>query len=358
MKTRVLIGCMLFVFLTSCNFGAERVEWHNVSTLHGDTLEVSEYSLVGDTLPYDVLWPTGIMAVDSFMLIAQHKEKELIHVYSLEDTTKLGSFLRQGGGPNEVNLWNGFNQVWKDSGEIKLLVQSYPQFIAVLNLNKSLENGEAVFDERFSFTADSALSVMARSNVGYKVGDKFLMARAPERVKGLKNFNPSYQWFDFGKDTPEDVVYAMDQPLYPHSLLYMSGGMTYNPKKGKICSACWFMNLFYLLDVNTNQSVQVMPNNEEMDWEAYVNDKKDNVYFRSAASTDEYVYLATYDGLSLSDIKNHGVKVEVYDWDGSHICRFLLPDAINYMTVKPDNSVLYVVLPDGGMKSYRLPDLK
>ena len=113
MKRRLVIGCLFLSALAACNVGTKREEWHNVTTLRNDTLEVPEYQLKGDTLPYDALWPTGIMAVDSFMLIAQHKEKDLIHVYNLEDTTKLGSFLQQGGGPNEVNLWNGFNQVWK-----------------------------------------------------------------------------------------------------------------------------------------------------------------------------------------------------------------------------------------------------
>jgi hypothetical protein len=62
--------------------------------------------------------------------------------------------------------------------------------------------------------------------------------------------------------------------------------------------------------------------------------------------------------MSLSEAKGKGIKVEVYDWDGNHICRFLLPDSIYDLAVKPDNSMLYVVLPDGGMKSYRLPDFE
>lgn len=358
MKYRNWFFCFSLILLGSCSLETKRIEWHNVTTLHNDTLAVPEYSLVGDTLPYDALWPTGIMAVDNYMLIAQHKEKDLIHVYSLEDTTKLGSFLRQGGGPNEVNLWNGFTQVWKEDGEIKLLVQSYPQFIAVLNLKKSLERGAAVFDERFSFTSDSALAIMARSNASYKIGDKFLMSRAPERIKGLENFNASYQWFDFEKDAPGDVVYAMDQTILPYPLLYMSGDKEYNADKGKLCSACRYMNLFYILDVQTNQSVQVIPNNEEIDLEAYVNAKKDNIYFQKITSTDDYIYLATHAGLSRSATEGKGIKVEVYDWGGNHICRFLLPDSIVYITVKPDNSMLYVTLPDGGMKSYRLPDFE
>lgn len=356
MRFKITSFFFCLYLLAACNIETKRVEWHNVTTLRNDTLLVPEYQLKGDTLPYDALWPSGVLAVGDYMLIAQHKEKEFIHVYNLEDTTKLGSFLRQGGGPNEVNLWNGFQQVWKENGEIKLLVQSYPQFIAVLNLNKSIEKGEAVFDERFSFTADSALVIMARSNVAYKVGDKFLMSRASERVPGLKNFNPSYQWFDFAEDAPGDVVYAMDQPLFSEPLFYMSGGVAYNSEKGKICRACRYMNLFFLLDVNTNRSVQIIPNNKETDIETSLS--KGQVYFKKITSTNEYIYLATYDGLRHSEIEDKGIKIEVYDWDGNHICRFLLPESISYLTVKPDNTVLYVVLSDGGMKSYRLPDFQ
>lgn len=350
-----IVSCLLLAFFTACNMEPGRVEWHNVTTLHTDTLEVPEFQLTGDTLPYDALWPTGIVAVDTFMLMAQHKEKDLLHVYSLNDTTKLGSFLQQGGGPNEVNLWNGINQVWKEGDDIKVLVQSYPQYIAVLSLNESLKQGKAVFDKRFSFVADSAVSVMARSNVCYKVGDKFLMSRSTDRVPGLKNFNASYQWFDFEKDQPGDVVYAMDQPLYPHSLLYTSGGTTYHPQRGKICYACRFINLFFLLDVNTNASVQIIPNNEETDLKAMVNGKKDTNYFQHAASTDKYIYLATYNGQSRAEMGKQGIWVEVYDWEGKHICRYHVPEDLYYMTVKPDDTMLYAVLPDGGMKSYALP---
>ena len=103
----------------------------------------------------------------------------------------------------EISYIDGFAYIQsKENGEIKLLIQSYPQFIAILNLNQSLKKGKAVFDERFSFVSDSAVAIMARSNVVYKIGDKFLMNRAPDRIKGLENFNASYQWFDYAEDSP------------------------------------------------------------------------------------------------------------------------------------------------------------
>lgn len=358
MKFKILFLGFSFLLLSACRSGAEKKELNNISTLETPDIEITEFKLLGDTLPYDALWPTDILAVDTFMLVAQHKDKDLIHVYSLKDTTKLGSFLHKGGGPNEVNNWNGFVQSWIEGGEIKVLVQSYPQFIAVLNLNKSLNMGSAVFDEKYSFNTDSAKAIMIRSNAVYKIGDRFLMNRAPDRIANLTNYNPSFQWFDYSKNECGDIIYAMDQPIYPSPLLYMSGGVAYNSNNGKLCYSCRFMNLFFVLDVKTGQSVQIIPNNERTNINKVINDRDGLSYSQDLSFTDKYIYIATYNGMTRTEQKENGIRIEVYDWDGNHICRFLLPDSIYYLAVKPDNSMLYVVLPDGGMKSYRLPDFE
>ena len=144
------------MLLVSCSTKKNGEEIRNVVDALPDTVYIPEYQLEGDTLSCDALWPTDILAIDSFLLVAQHKDKDLIHVYGLDGFKKLGSFLNVGGGPNEVNNWNGFTQSWVDDGKVKLLVQSYPQYVAVLDLNESLLQKQAVFEERFSFNTDSA----------------------------------------------------------------------------------------------------------------------------------------------------------------------------------------------------------
>lgn len=346
---------LLLVLLTSCSTERKGGEIHNVVNMLPDTVLVPEYQLEGDTLSCDALWPTDILAVDSFLLVAQHKDKDLIHVYGLNGTKKIGSFLNVGGGPNEVNNWNGFTQTWTEDDGVKLMVQSYPQYVAVLDLNESILQNQAVFQERFSFSTDSARSILYRSNVVFKIADRFLLSRAPGRVESLTDNNASFQWYDYKKDEIGDVVFGMNQDVLPVPYLYVNGGMCYNPNQRKLCYACRFMNLFFILDVETNRSIQIVPNNKPTDLKKQVAEKQDVNYFRDIACTDEYIFLATYDGCSRQEMDQKGIRVEVYDWEGKHVCRYLIPHAINYLTVSPQSDRLYVVLPDGGMKLYRLP---
>lgn len=357
MKNRMKGGCFFLslILLVSCSTDRNSGEIHNVVDALPDTMFVPEYQLEGDTLSCDALWPTDILAVDSFLLVAQHKDENLIHVYGLDGFKKLGSFLNVGGGPNEVNNWNGFTQSWIEDDKVKLLVQSYPQYVAVLDLNESLLQKQTVFEERFSFSTDSARSILYRSNVVFRIEDRFLLSRAPGRVKSLEDYNASFQWYDYQKDEIGDVVFGMNQAVLPIPFLYMNGGMCYNPNQGKLCYACRFMNLFFILDVKTNRSIQIVPNNVPTDLKKHVAEKKDANYFQDVACTDKYIYLATYDGCSREEMDEYGIKVEVYDWEGKHVCRYLIPHAINYLTVNPKGDRLYVVLPDGGMKLYKLP---
>ena len=55
-----------------------------------------------EKLPIDVLYPTDLLAVDTFLLVFQHHEENMIQVYGTESLKHLGSFLKKGGGPNEV----------------------------------------------------------------------------------------------------------------------------------------------------------------------------------------------------------------------------------------------------------------
>ncbi|MDE5677227.1 hypothetical protein [Phocaeicola sp.] len=94
-----VIICLLGV--VSCTHAPHTREIRKVTSVFTpDT--VPEYSLKGDTLYYDPLYPTDIMVLDTFLLVAQHQDENLIHVYSLCDTTLLGKFLYQGQGPDDV----------------------------------------------------------------------------------------------------------------------------------------------------------------------------------------------------------------------------------------------------------------
>lgn len=354
MKTLKFIVLLLMLSMTACH-QQESAFYRHVQTSLSDTMPVPVYSLVGDTLCYDALWPTDILTIDSFMLIAQHKDKNLIHVYRLNDTTRIGAFLQKGGGPEEVAMWNGFTQYWKEGGEIKLLIQSYPNYVAIMNLTQTLSQNKVVYEKRFPFQSDSANVIMARSNVVYKVDNRFLMSRAPERISGLKDYNACFQWFDYSSDKPGQVIYATDQPLHPVPFLYTPGGVCFHPAKRKICFSCRFLNMFSLLDVDTGNATQFVPENKVTDLDALVSEKKDATFLGDVAYTDKYLYLVNYGGISARKINKTNSKIEVYDWEGKHISTLSVPDPIYYITVDNADRTLYAVVHNGGMKKYQLP---
>lgn len=79
--------------------------------------EAVEYSLSPQLLPIDILNPTGIVAIDTFLVFVQRHENKMIKVYSINDYKILGNFLSKGNGPNEIVLFTRFNQFFQQNNE-------------------------------------------------------------------------------------------------------------------------------------------------------------------------------------------------------------------------------------------------
>lgn len=87
-----------------------------------------------EKLPIDVLYPTDLLAVDTFLLVFQHHEENMIQVYGTESLKHLGSFLKKGSGPNEVVTFGLVSQWYMENGDPKVVIQSYPNYLGILNV--------------------------------------------------------------------------------------------------------------------------------------------------------------------------------------------------------------------------------
>lgn len=348
---RRILPWLFLLFITSaCNHIPTSTEIHNVTRISVNN-SVPETYITGDSLHYDVLYPTDICVIDTFLLIAQHKDKNLIHVYSLKDTTLLGKFLQQGGGPDEVGMWNGFTQCWKEKGEVKVLIQSYQQKIAILNLNHSLKAQKCIFEKSFSFQNDSARKIMQNANTTYRINGDFLITRSLNQMeKGTKNYNPSFQWFDIENDEPGDIIYAMDLKTTDNPFLYVPGAMTLRPSGDKLCYACRFLNTFAILDITNQAALQVFFDPKDLDIESIVDKHQNSIYYSAAASTDNNLFLATSKGKE----RDQANTIDMYDWQGKYIHRFITNDVIHHIAVDETGHYLYAVLNNGSMKRYSL----
>ncbi|MCD8184214.1 MAG: BF3164 family lipoprotein [Bacteroides sp.] len=352
-KVLITLCVTLLPIISACNHTPGQSEIHNVTKVLVDTV-VPETYITGDTIYYDALYPTDICVIDTFVLVGQRKDENLIYVYDMRDTSLLGKFLKPGNGPDEVIHWNGFIQYWKEDGEAKILVQSYLQKVGILNINRSLEAKKAVFEKQSSFNKDSARAIMQRSNVAYMIGDQFLITRAPERTKGLKDYNPSLQWLDFEKDQPGNVIYTTNIKTINNPFLYIIGGTSLRPSGDKLCIACRFLNTFSILNISDGTVLQIFSKNEDLDTKAIADAHKSSIYYSAVTSTDDYLFLNTSRGADYDKLKETGTTIEVYDWKGSHIHRFLTTDIIYYMSIDATGHNLYAVVENGEMKRYSL----
>ena len=61
-------------------------------------------------------------------------------------------------------------------------LQSYPQYLAILDLNETLDKNKTVYEKKYSFTDEQRNSVFTSSNTAFYIEENvFLLTKAPER---------------------------------------------------------------------------------------------------------------------------------------------------------------------------------
>ncbi|MDD3040178.1 hypothetical protein [Bacteroides sp.] len=350
------ITCFI-LFSTSCRKNNQRgINSQNKTTDYIEAIPTTKSALEGDTMLYNALYPTGICIVDTFLLIAQHKDKNLIHVYSLNDTTFLGCFLNKGGGPNEVAIWSNFTQVWKENDGCKILIQSYPTFIAILNLEQSLKEGKAVFDSRDSYETGSNHDIMLSSNIAYRINnDTILFNRAPQRIKDCNNYNIFGTLYDIKQKKEIKSFQYTNLPSSNYFLLY-SGRTALHPKQTKICFAGSFLNIISITDLKTGELLQIFPDGEKTNIDKIVSQMEDQSYYQDCLATDDRIILLSNKGQSNTSLFEEKYKsyLEIYDWNGKHHHSLIIPESIYYIALDSRKGHIYAILEDGGVKRYNI----
>lgn len=177
MNKKIFILIFVIAVLSSCRNGAKDAAFQNSSrfetVLITDTLPI--INLSREVLPIDLIYPTDMVAIDTFLVVLQHHEEKIIKVFSINSYKFLGEFLRKGGGPNEVIVFGRLSQWFMEEGEPKIMIQSYPNYLAVLNIRKSIEAGETVYDRKYTFEKGKKKNLFLASNSVYEINQSELM---------------------------------------------------------------------------------------------------------------------------------------------------------------------------------------
>lgn len=312
--------------------------------------------LTAEAVPLDLLCPTGILVIDTFLLVLQHAEDTYIKVYSLDNYHFLGDFLRRGGGPNEVNVFGGFTQWFVEEGEAKALIQSYPQYVAVLNINQSLQKKEAVFEKVYSFTGDANKTIFAESNAAFLIKDGlFLLTKDPVRSQRKEDYNMYFELYDYDANLVLNSFYAMNIPYLSLNIpAFYQGTMTLKPDKKKIAVFCRFLNMYTITDLTQAKASQYFPDGKSFDLEKIKS--APGHYYWAVCSTDQKLIALSKKGVRPEDLQKDQSSSEIHflDWDGRILYRLMIKDNIKCISIDEVNGLLYAVLMNDSIVKYNV----
>lgn len=349
---RYLIIIFFFLFI-SCR--SERsVEVRNVS----DVLLVDSSVVVkqiGVKVQLDLLNPLSILCIDTFLLVYQEFEEEMVKVYGLESGMLLGDFLRKGGGPDEVYMFNGFTQSFFQNESPKVVIQSYPQYLGILDLNKTLENKCTTYEKRYSFVDDERNALFAASNAVFHLyKDVLLMSKAPERSGRMQDGNTYFELYDYGKNDVLKRFYATDLPFIPKAFELYKGSLALKDDCKQIASFMCFMPMFSITDIESGASKQFFPFGKKQDLEYYI--ETPGHYYWAAHSTDKRIVALSKGGanpLTLGDEKLPSY-FHIFDWEGHLLYNIEVEDNIKCISLNKKTGDVYAVLMNDEIKRYQL----
>ncbi|WP_455961827.1 BF3164 family lipoprotein [Bacteroides bouchesdurhonensis] len=364
MSKKIFILIFAIAVLSSCRNGAKDAAFQNSSrfetVLITDTLPI--INLSREVLPIDLIYPTDMVAIDTFLVVLQHHEEKIIKVFSINSYKFLGEFLRKGGGPNEVIVFGRLSQWFMEEGEPKIMIQSYPNYLAVLNIRKSIEAGETVYDRKYTFEKGKKKNLFLASNSVYEINQsELMMTKDPLRSGITDNCNFFWEFYDCKTDgVKRNIVYenftGMIDPFLKESNRLLK------PDRKKAVLLYSKINLIGIVDLEQASIKQIYPGGKTFNVQTELEIDNRKSYFDEGECTDQYIFALSSKGGKVSDKANIETapisQLDVFDWNGNYIYKVDLGERIRIISVDNNQRYLYAVNTDDAIIRYDLSALK
>ncbi len=325
---------LLSVFLASC---ASKEAPHVVDFPR--EISVNEY----DSLPINLLNPAQIFVSDKYIAVLVRHEDKMIWVYDTQSHEHIASFVALGRGPNEVLQLNRIGQTDMSGGNLKLKVQSFPEFIAWLDIDASIRENKTVFTDKVEFDGRQSRSsnMLYAANGVYYLNDssKFLMFMDPDR-SGNFQYNPSpfSLIFDLeGRDISDTLYwYSHPQPRAPMILFSSMAGMSHNRKY--LGRANRYINSIVIGNIEENRVKTIGFDSRATDLRKAEQEKA--TYFDEASANNDYFFAIRHTASETSS------EIWVVDWDGEPVAKIHVPLKLRAMCVTDRNQIYAITNED------------
>lgn len=357
MKPIILLVLLISFFTVSCDRVTEKSS--NIAQKY-ITDSCTVISLEKKELPIDLLYPTDIQVVDTFLLILQHHNENIIQAYSTLSLKHLGSFLKKGSGPNEVMTFGLIAQSYTESGNPKVIIQSYPNYLGVLDIKRSLESGQTVYDKQYKFETRFGKELFLASHSVYVLDSlNLMMTKDPLRSGVKKDNNFFWEFYNTDKDIITQRLKYEDFP-YINSFLKESY-RALKPDRSKVALFYRFFDMVSIADLKSGNVVQIIPEGKSINSSIVKDIDSRCLYYKMGKCTDDYIFGLYAGGLSVlkeNDSRfNENCSLRVYDWNGNLLYNYPFGDNIRMFTVDEDQRFLYAVTDSDSIIRYDLKNV-
>ena len=317
-------------------------------------------SLEKKKLPIDLLNPTDIQVVDTFLLVSQHHNENIIQAYSTLSLKHLGSFLRKGRGPNEVMAFGLISQTYTESGNPKVIIQSYPNYLGILDIKRSIEAGQTVYDKQYKFETRLGKELFLASHSVYVLDSvNLMMTKDPVRSGVQKDNNFFWEFYNTDKDIMTRRLKYEDFP-YMDSFLKESY-RSLKPDRSKVALFYRFFDMVSIADIKTGNVVQIIPEGKSINSRTVTDVDSRCICYKMGKGTDDYIFGLYAGGTSVlneDDSRfNKNCSLRIYDWDGNLLHNFPFGENIRMFTVDVNQKFLYAVTDADSIIRYDLKNV-
>lgn len=335
MNVRLLLPLFVVLLISSCARVSNPSPDSSIAQHFIDD-SCAVLSFQKEVLPIDLLYPTDMLTVDTFLLVSQHHDENIMQVYGTSSLKFLGSFLRKGGGPNEVMNFGLVSQSYVEDGRSKVVIQSYPNYLGVLDVGRSLEAGQAVYDKQYRFETHLGKELFLASHSVYVLDSARLMMTKDPLRSGVK-FDNNFYWefYDLNADKVTGWLKYENFPFMDSFLKESNRAM--KPDRSKVALLYRFFDMISIADLKSGKVVQIMPEGTSLSPSVVEDVETRCLYYKMGECTDDYIFGLYANGLNVSKENdsrfNRNCSLRVYDWSGNLLYTYHFEDYIRMFTV-------------------------
>ena len=352
MKIRyIFFTFILFIILTNCKSKSDNSDSAYKAFIFPKTYHCNNK----ESIPLNILEPIGILASDSLLIIpikTTSSDKSL-KIFRRDNYKFIGSFLTKGRGPDEINFLMPIIQWDFSNGNTKLLIRSYPYFLAWLDVNKSLELNKPVFTKSYDFKSDFNVKIrIQESGFIYDLNDFLLISMHPQSPGYMKdNPNPYYIRYDYDKSLVIDSVYFQNFIKTDNfsSLIY-SGNVSLSPDFKYLAKAFDYLNTVDIFDLKTGTKKSLLFSEDANDYTYAVNNRKYNL--GDLKPTKDFLFIMT----AKDDSATNSIfrKIYTFKWDGTPVAELNFSENIWTFFVDQDAGEIFAIDSDRKFWKYTL----